>query len=215
MLAVSPDGKYLAAAAREPLVQVWDMKTLREVHHLEAGKGFHSFLLFSPDSKTLFAKGNSADDNPFLVWDMATGKELPPIRGDGRRLSPIGNSWDGRTVAFVADDDRNWDFRTRPKPTFHLLDTVTRKVQDIKVTTGFFCDGNHILSRDKDGKLCHSTVAADGKDPQPLSKRAFTFDTNARICPDGKTAVTVDNTGDIRIFDLEAGREIQQMKALE
>jgi WD40 repeat protein len=75
-LALSPDGKWLAASSRgpNPKVLVWDLGARKQQAVLEDhDRWFVDALAFSPDSKTL-ATGTS--DGELTLWDPRTGKKL-------------------------------------------------------------------------------------------------------------------------------------------
>lgn len=75
-MAVSPDGRWLAAAHRAPQrsadaedqrIEVWDVTTLTRHATLSVGEHWPSQLTFSPDSDTLLSL---ADDDTMSTWDV-------------------------------------------------------------------------------------------------------------------------------------------------
>lgn len=111
-LAFSPNGKLLAAClSGDPeknlggLIRVWDAATGQE-RPLTAGKrprsakstGIKS-LMYSPDGR-LFALGAKVGrDQPVILWEVSTGKELPALEGTDFSIRKVAFSPDGKFVA--------------------------------------------------------------------------------------------------------------------
>jgi RNA polymerase sigma factor (sigma-70 family) len=96
-LALSPDGKYLAAAphaSRKPLA-IREVATGREVHRLLSEPITITALAFSPDGKTL------AVGCGFLLWDTRTGKPSVRIRYPHQYVQGLAFSPDGKTLVTV------------------------------------------------------------------------------------------------------------------
>lgn len=81
-IALSPDGKYVLTASREPKAHLWDVdrkKVTEPVRSLEGHTDNVLCVAFSPDG-TLAATGSH--DRAVRVWNVQTGKELvPPLKG--------------------------------------------------------------------------------------------------------------------------------------
>jgi RNA polymerase sigma factor (sigma-70 family) len=78
-LAISPDGRLLAAAMtplggveRVTPIRIWEIATKRELIRLEPGVNFVRSLAFSADGKTLIS---GMSDTTALVWDIAAAGE--------------------------------------------------------------------------------------------------------------------------------------------
>jgi eukaryotic-like serine/threonine-protein kinase len=125
-LAASPDGKYLAGAAVNEDVRVWDPKTRTVTLHLPHRWGVVTRLAFSPDGRWLaagwqdlqvgaLARGEvdlgAGTKTGTLVWDARTGVEYLSLPGDSEaEFSP-----DGKRLA-VARRDRTarvWDLEAK------------------------------------------------------------------------------------------------------
>ncbi len=114
-VAVSPDGKYVAASQREPgNLYIWESDTGRLMHRMDGGDlrklGGHNpaygAMRFSPDGKFLAA----AYWNRLFVFDLATGKTVAALKermgtsiqwsADGKKLTVVTPATIGeRTVA--------------------------------------------------------------------------------------------------------------------
>jgi WD40 repeat protein len=88
VLAISPDGRYLAAAPREEnVVSLWDMRSgrLLRQYRFPMKYGGISDLAFSADGQTLVAAGYeqaSEVKGVFQSWDIATGTGRQSVRFD-------------------------------------------------------------------------------------------------------------------------------------
>ncbi len=127
-LAVSPDGRYLAAGTGFFPIQwpsprsirgkgrvagkisIWDLSTLEQVALLDGHKQFGiNDLAFSPDSRTLASASNNV-----IFWDVATWMQRDAISwlsSDLRSVWSVDFSPDGKTLATASDDGslRLWD----------------------------------------------------------------------------------------------------------
>jgi WD40 repeat protein len=110
-LALSPDGKRVAAAAGST-VRVWELASGKEVPLVDSHWRAPASIVVSPDGKTVVSWGY---DRVVRRWEAATGKQLvafpAPPRTPLAALSP-----DGETVAFANGDG-----------TIRLHDTATGK----------------------------------------------------------------------------------------
>ncbi|MFO0964785.1 MAG: WD40 repeat domain-containing protein [Gemmataceae bacterium] len=111
-LRFSPDGKFLAAAARFKL-QLWDAPEKKTVATLKARTVFGSFA-FSPDSKTLAY----CDAGGIGLWNTERRRKSALLAFEAKgKNSPalFAFSPDGATLAAACDDEaiRLWDVATR------------------------------------------------------------------------------------------------------
>jgi WD40 repeat protein len=121
-VAVSPDGRLIAAGAFRGTVSVWEAATGRKVATLAA---YASVLAFSPDGRLLVtgravlmpareARATGPIGDTLQVWDVDTGKVIHSWAPDPRGVTRVTFSPDGKWLAATGYDGavRVWDAAT-------------------------------------------------------------------------------------------------------
>jgi WD40 repeat protein len=93
-LALSPDGKHLAAES-DFTVRLWDTSTAKELRRFE-GLTSPESLAFSPDGKHLAAESY---ESGLGIWDVSTGKRALDLGGPKNGTSAVAFSPDGKWLA--------------------------------------------------------------------------------------------------------------------
>jgi WD40 repeat protein len=95
-LALSPDGRYLAAATIAGEVRLKDLATGQSLRFLDGPWSCARSLTFSPDGGVLAVAGI---ESAVGLWDLATGAELARIPVEGRGQKQLAFAPDGTLLA--------------------------------------------------------------------------------------------------------------------
>ncbi len=205
VLAFSPDGKWLATAARQyDHVKLWDMASVQEVRSLKGRTQQFTCVAFSPDGKHVAAAG--LGKGTVDLWDMATGRRLRSLSGD---------NWGILSVAFCPPDGcylasggadgtlRVWDTTTgqeiiQPQPPHH----------DAVGGVAFSRDGKYLASGSYDRTVRVWEKGEGGASWKPVH---VLFDpTGGIMCvafsPDGRLLAWGGTDSTVKLADLEASR---------
>lgn len=102
-VALSPDGKTLAAGDGSGAVELWDMETKRVIASLRGGMANVLALQFSPDGTLLAAGGEGASPygpGELAIWNVATHAEKISLPAHWYGVRTLAFSADGMTLAF-------------------------------------------------------------------------------------------------------------------
>jgi WD40 repeat protein len=103
-VALTPDGRVVAVSGFGRAVRLWDVRTGKLLHALDAGGA--GALEFSRDGRILAVSGDAAS-----LWDVATGIQIGPTLTAGSRTAMMDLSSDGRRLLMTSADGHGavWD----------------------------------------------------------------------------------------------------------
>jgi WD40 repeat protein len=111
ILAVSPDGSWLACGSSNSSIRMIPLKNGGAVNELTGHMGKVKSLVYSPDGKYLYS---AALDNRILKWDIASGTSVE-VTAEGLKINSIDISSDGRYLAGITSEGKAvvWNPETR------------------------------------------------------------------------------------------------------
>jgi WD40 repeat protein len=208
-LALSPDGKILAAGGNDGSIILWDMESRQRIGKpLTKHRKSVDSLAFSPDGRIL-ASGScekSSEDKivcfggEILLWDVESHQFLgEPLYGHTGAVDSLTFSSDGKTLVSGSYGDTVllWDMESRPTTGTPLLGA------NLYVTSRSISPDGKTLAL---GMLDGSMLLWDMENHQlsdPLSGHEGTV-SGVAFSPDGKTFVSMDVNGTILVWDLES-----------
>jgi WD40 repeat protein len=217
-VAFSPDGKTLATAGADGTARLWDVAGGKEVRQLEVKDSAVTCVRFAPDGKTL-AGGVTAGGNPrfgvpggaatIALWDVATGKARPALRGHKGQVHALHFTADGKTLVSAGGlpgqpgEVLVWD--AAGGALLARLDGHHGPVGGL----AFSPDGRTLLSAggslDNQGEILFWQPPANG-DRHTLEGHAGPV-TCAAYSQDGKTLATGGEDRTVRLWDTATGTE--------
>lgn len=207
-VALSPDGRWIAAYHGERGRGLWDTATGKIITVLpDAGRG----AAFSPDGRYLLIDGTSS----LMLWDATNGAEMQhfqtmfPVMG--MALSP-----DGRTLFVAAANIMNSDDR---RCEFVLFETASARIlKEFELTADevdglgcvlwaapIFTDGHRVFTGVDERVILWDVMT--GERLQTFSGHSASI-TDIDVSPDGRLALSGDLNGQFLLWDIASGQEI-------
>jgi RNA polymerase sigma factor (sigma-70 family) len=213
-IAVSRDGKYVAAGNAEGELFVWNADSGKEEVVRMTRHGNIYALAYSPDG-ALLASANH--DGTVSLWNARTGANVRHIDAHENRVWDVAFAPDGKTLASGGEDG-----------TIVLWDPNTGKA--IRKLEGH---RNHVsaLSFSRDGKKLASADMEDtlrkAPDPDGLMDTIRVWDVasgkqllslktplthSVRFTPDGQRLISGDRAGTVHVWNADTGKSLTTLK---
>ena len=113
-VAISPDGRWLAAGCSDGMVRIWDTRDpAGKARELPGHIGTVERVVFLPDGRLASAGGTEAESGDVKIWDLSTGRVLD-LRGHTGPVWGLASSPDGRRLVTGSHDRtiKLWDTTT-------------------------------------------------------------------------------------------------------
>jgi WD40 repeat protein len=151
-VAFSPDGRLLATAGYDRLIQLWDLESAKIVRSLRGHNGAVYDVAFSPDGTVLASAGG---DDSVKLWNVANGERLDTLgQPEGEEFN-VAFTPDGRYVVAAGADKRIylWQWVSKQFPAINPLSISRFAHEDEIVRLAISPDGSVLASSSADGTL--------------------------------------------------------------
>jgi WD40 repeat protein len=205
-LAASADRKWLATAAKDNVIRIWDAVSGKPVKELPGHTGAVNSLRFSPDNLKL-ASGSA--DKTIRVWDVAAGKVFAQA-ATANEVSALAWVLGGKQLASAGGDNviRQWQLPAQAGAALTPGKESPGHTQSVTCLEAFPADGKQLLSGSRDGSVRHWSVES--------AKQVRQMDHGAPVL-----AVAVSASGKIfasaggnsaRLWSAEKGQQLGEMR---
>jgi eukaryotic-like serine/threonine-protein kinase len=215
-VAISPDGKQIAATGGEPLVRIFDSATGQELHRLNGNVDAIMCVVFSPDG-TRLASASSAGNRKtgdIRIWDTSSGEEVLVVHGDATGFNSVAFSPDGKFLATGNSDS----IPSILDATNGRLQTMFIGHSDVVNCVAFSPDGLRLASASgyygAPGEVKVWDIASGQELLQLVGHDDPVF--GLSFSPDGTQIASASGhyrmRGEIKLWDSETGQEIRTLK---
>lgn len=177
IVAVSPDGRYLAYGCRDTPATICDLKTGKRLHALTSPRKSIFGLLFVPDSRVLGVQYHGE----MRFFDTDSGEEVRRLAKSSGVGHPLALSADGKTLALLEDQHALslWDVGSGRQ-----MHSAVRHVSLVQSLV-FFPDGKRLVSSDQSG----NRIVWDIASAQVIAHNGNVYDKprSLAVDADGKT----------------------------
>ncbi|MGE0128730.1 MAG: protein kinase [Blastocatellales bacterium] len=203
-IAVSPDGKKIAASSIHRTVTLWDATTKRQLAVLRGHTGEVSSIAFSPDGQTL---ATASGDRTVKLWRAATGQETATLKGHLSNVYSIAFAPDGRRLVTGAADRtvKLWDVEAASE--LDVITDVGGKVARAAISP----DSQKIVATGGwEGKpmLWDANPRRGGLAPGISLGNSTEMYTSVDYSLDGKKIATGNKDKTAKLWDAVTGREL-------
>ncbi|MFF7160576.1 helix-turn-helix domain-containing protein [Streptomyces sp. NPDC008086] len=194
-LALSPDGRTLAAHSGDGTVRIWDLPEGR-LRHTFTGRHVLEVMAFSPDGRTLAVVTSAGSGAAVGLWDPVTGRKVSGLAVPDGSVRGVDFGPDGRTVAVSSlSAVRVWEVPTgRTRHTFTGLPDLE--------AVAFGPDGRTVAAVSLDGRV-RVWDTTTGRTRSTHDSRA---EGDAVVfSPDGRTYAAVRGDGSVQLREVAGG----------
>ncbi|MFI1106065.1 NB-ARC domain-containing protein [Streptomyces melanogenes] len=196
--AIAPDASWLATAAEDGTVRIWDAVTGRETDCLTGHNDKVYRVAIAPDGTWLASAGR---DRAVRIWDRATGRQSGFLSGDTGPVHEVVIAPDGTWLATASDDGtvRIWDPVTCRETRRVTSDSLLVHRLAIAPDAAWLATTAHDGTVRLWDPVTDQVIACLSGHKGPVRGLA--------VAPDGTWLATVGDDKTVRIWDPVTGRE--------
>jgi WD40 repeat protein len=191
-----PDGKTVASAGADSVIQLWDAKTGDLRTSLLGHTNEVNWLHPSPDGRLL---ASTSDDETIRLWDLSSHTQISVLRAHKGEVGTAIFSPDGQTIVSGGEDGmiRLWDVATR---------SLRRewKAHETRINAVLFSADGRTLASVATGSKTKVWDAASATLRYALDHPGAGY--SLALSPDGRLMATADGIGRMQLWELETGR---------
>jgi WD40 repeat protein len=214
IVAVSPDGKYVASGSEDDTARVWEIATGKELAQMPHDSNVTA-IAFSPDGEFVLS-GDS--DGIAILWKFDTGEKVAQIAYEGGEVRTVAFSHDGRFFA-SGGCDYYYEADEVCAGGVHVASVETGKevftgAYDFRVNKiDFSPDGESVLSAGGERNFeTGALIVWDVETGEEIERIPHDNEiTSAAFSPDGNFVVTGRLGGIASVWDVETGKLITQI----
>jgi WD40 repeat protein len=197
-LAVSPDGRLIAAGTVNREIKLWSLADGTELRSLTGHAGAVNAVAFSPDGRTV-ASGST--DKTIKLWDVTSGRELGTLTGHTSSIACLAFSPDGQTLASGGGDRtiRLWDVA-------HGRELQRLLGHTEVVWAVAFAAKDAVLASSDGAAVIKLWNGSDGRERGTLRGHADSVESVA-FSPDAHLLASASADSTIRLWDVASGAE--------
>ncbi len=209
-LALSPDGRLVAAGGSDGIVKLWDTQTWQEVRSFQTAGMKVQRLAFGPGGRHLAAP--CVMNGMVKIWDVATGTSLPTLLHGDKSVGTVVFSPDGRWIASGGSESvKVWDMATG-----RLLRTLPG-AEEAAYSMALSPDGRCLAvgNGDRTIRLWNTADWTErrtlGSHGTPVMGLAFRAD-GAQLAAACGQLMWEGSEGEVKIWDVATGEEVRSLR---
>ncbi|MEZ6141368.1 MAG: hypothetical protein R3B84_12425 [Zavarzinella sp.] len=209
-LGFAPDGKTLVSGGGDQSLIIWDLENRSVKYRIAVGDNLN-FLTYGTGGKKFvvwqtFSRGQNDDINNLQLYDV-DGKKLEVLVEKNTLVQCVAFSPDAElaVMGFPNGTVRAWNIAKNER-----LGSDWPAFKETLVDVGISPDKNIIMAADLN---CNIKVYDLAKKAELHSFKGHEAPMRALVVgPDGNRFITIDSTGEIKLWDTKTGKELRQWK---